>query len=89
MKNSPTRVYVVANEAKEVGFKKCSNCFQLKNFSEFYPRRKGNNSYVQSRCKNCNSEVVRESKKRRFQKEFSAWVKDSSARAYVVARGEK
>lgn len=34
----------------------CSNCFQMKALSEFYPKRP--NGY-QSRCKGCNAEVVR------------------------------
>jgi hypothetical protein len=36
--------------------KKCSNCFKLKPVSEFYTRRTGDGR--QSRCKECNREVV-------------------------------
>lgn len=34
--------------------KKCSNCFQMKEFDAFYPKGK---KYLQSRCKACNAEV--------------------------------
>lgn len=39
-------------------FKKCSNCFELKEKSEFYPRR-GHGDGHQSRCKACHAEVMR------------------------------
>lgn len=42
--------------------KKCSNCFQVKLWEEFYPRKKGTvptcNSDTQGRCKQCNADVV-------------------------------
>lgn len=41
--------------------KKCSNCFQLKDLSEFYPKRHRYKDRIysthQSRCKSCNAEV--------------------------------
>jgi len=37
--------------------KKCTNCFKLKSKSEFYTR-KSHDGY-QSRCKACNTEVVK------------------------------
>lgn len=34
--------------------RKCSNCFQYKELGAFYAKREGH----QSRCKDCNAEVV-------------------------------
>jgi hypothetical protein len=53
--------------------KKCSNCFQVKVLCDFYPKRPDG---YQSRCKDCNAEVCRAYKKRKQQKDFSAWVKN-------------
>lgn len=56
--------------------KKCSNCFQLKPLTDFYVKR-AQNSY-QSRCKKCNPEVCKAYAKRRFQRDFSDWVKNAT-----------
>ena len=40
--------------------KKCSNCFKIKPVSAFYPKRyRSGYTTTQSRCKDCNAEVVR------------------------------
>ncbi len=53
--------------------KKCSNCFQLKSTEDFYTRKylskKGTQIFPQSRCKACNSEVVRGWKMRWLEKQ--------------------
>lgn len=39
--------------------KKCSNCFKIKPVTEFYRKRAYGPNGRQSRCKECNNEVVR------------------------------
>lgn len=51
--------------------KKCSNCFKEKPLNEFYLKRP---TGFQSRCKACNNEVCKGYRKRKFQKEFSAYI---------------
>lgn len=54
--------------------KKCSNCFQFKEYSEFYTRVMGNGkTYYQSRCKECNKEVCAGYKKRKREKLWSLY----------------
>lgn len=55
----------------------CSNCFVIKELSEFYPRRqKMSRGRVrltyQSRCKGCNAEVVRAYNKRLQRRKIQA-----------------
>lgn len=61
--------------------KKCSNCFIVKTWDQYYPRTdaRGRPS-VQSRCKTCNPEVVKAWKKQKFQRDFSAWVRSGGTK---------
>lgn len=56
--------------------KKCSHCMEVKEASEFYVKnyRKKKFSGLQSRCKSCNTIVVREYRER-LKKKFNEWVR--------------
>lgn len=54
--------------------KMCANCFKTKSLDEFYRRRKDSEAR-QWWCKECHNEIHRAYKKRKFQKDFTAWVK--------------
>jgi hypothetical protein len=59
--------------------RKCGNCFQVKPVTEFYPKRPFNSKPTyQSRCKACNSEVVKGWKMRKKQREMEAFVRGES-----------
>lgn len=55
--------------ARQLGNKKCSNCFRIRPLERFYPKRdrkRGVDTW-QARCKDCNAEVVAAWKDRRPQ----------------------
>jgi len=64
--------------------KRCSNCFEFKDESEFYRKLQKR----QSRCKKCNAEVVRGYARRRKAKEIEAgWrTLDARRREYTEAQ---
>lgn len=48
----------VIYEMDSMTVKRCSNCFVVKDTSEFYTRKYKGQIRQQSRCKDCNAEVV-------------------------------